>query len=66
MSNNATVVAYLQHQGGTVSRVLCCMAAEVVLWTERHSLSLTATYIPGKKNVMADQLSHPDQVLPME
>ena len=45
MSDNATVVAYLQNQGGTVSCVLCRMAAEVVLWTKRHSVSLTVRYI---------------------
>ena len=57
MSDNATVVTYLRNQGGTVSRVVCHMAAEVVLWTERHSVSLLARYIPGRKNVLVDQLS---------
>ena len=49
LSNNATVVTSLWHQGSTVFRVLCCMAAEVVLWTERHSVSLTTKCTPGKK-----------------
>ena len=66
MSDNASVVAYLRHQSGAVSHVLCCMAAEVVLWTKRHPVSLMARYIPRKKNVLADQFSHPDQVLPSE
>ena len=30
------------------------MAAEAVLWAEHHSFSLTARYIPSKKNVQAD------------
>ena len=66
MSDNTTFVAYLQHQGGTVSRVLCRMATEVVLWMERHSVSLTVRYILGKKNALADQLSRPNRVLPTE
>ena len=28
------VVASLWHQAGMVFRILCCVAAEVVLWTE--------------------------------
>ena len=58
-----SVVAYLWNQGSTVYHVMCRMAAKVVLWTKRHSISLTARYILGKKNVLADQLSHPNQVL---
>ena len=60
------VVAYLWHQDGTVSHVMCCMAAEVVRWTECHLVSLMIWYIPGKTNVLSDHLSHRDQVLPME
>ena len=66
MSNNAMDVAYLWHQGGTVCRVLCHMAAEVVLWTKHHLVSLMARYILGTRNVLADQFSHPEQVLPTE
>ena len=66
MSNNASVVAYLRNQGGTMSRVLCHMDAKVVLWTEGHSVSLTARYIPRKKNVLANQLSHPNLVIAKE
>ena len=66
MSGNASVVAYFQHQGSTVAHVLCCMVAEVVLWTNRHSVSLMARYNPWKKNVPADQISRPNQVLPTE
>ena len=66
MSDNASVVSYLLNQGSTVSPVLCHMAAEVIFWTECHSVSLTARYIPGRRNVLADFLSCPDQVLPTE
>ena len=67
MSNNASVVAYLWHQGGTVSRRLCLMASVIGLWTEWHLIYLEAHYIPGKKkNILADQLNCPDQILPTE
>ena len=42
------------------------MASEIVLWTKRHSVCLSARYIPGRKNILADQFGRPDQVLPME
>ena len=38
----------------------------LVLWTECHTVPLSARYIPGRKNVLAGQLSRPNQVLPME
>ena len=66
MSDSATIVAYLKKQRGIVSKALCNLAQEIVLWTEVHSITLSARYIPGKKNVLADQLSCPDQVLPTE
>ena len=65
ISDNATV-AYLKKRGGTVSKMLCDLAQEVILWTELHSGTLTARYIPREKSILGDQLSRPDQVLPME
>ena len=59
MSDSASVVVYLQNQGGMVSCVLYHMTAEIVLWTEYHSVSLLVPYILGKENVLADQLSRP-------
>ena len=66
MSDNVTVVAYLQSEGGTVSRVLCHMALDIVLWTERQSVSLSARYIPGKKNVLVDPTQSSQPVFPTE
>ena len=62
MSDNASVVSYLWHQGCTVSRALCHMASEIILRTELHSVCLSARFIPGRKNILANQLSRPDQV----
>ena len=64
MSDNTTVVAYLWHQGRTVSRVLCSMVAEVALWTECHSISLTSRCIPGKNFIWQLGLVVRDQILP--
>ena len=66
MSYNMSVVAYLQHQGGTVSRCLCQMASAIIVWAESRSVLLEALYMPGKKNIPADQLSCLDQILPTE
>ena len=48
MSDDTTVVAYLMEQEGMVSRVMCYMAHEIILWSELHSAVLVR-YIPGKK-----------------
>ena len=53
MSDNDTFVSYLKKQGETVSKTLYDMAQEIVLWTEVHSVTLSARYIPGKNNVLA-------------
>ena len=63
MSDNTIVVAYLRNQGGTVSWATGHMTGKIVWWTELHSVTLAAQYIPGKKNVLVDQLSCPDQVI---
>ena len=52
-------VASLRHQGSTVSRRVCLMTFTITQWTERHSVLLEARYVPGKKNILADQLSNP-------
>ena len=66
MSKNASVVVYLRHQGGTVSRRLCQMASAITVWAEQNSIRLEARYIPDKWNILVDQLSRPDQILPTE
>ena len=38
----------------------------IVSWTELHLVTLSARYIPGKGNILAEQLSSPDQILPTE
>ena len=65
MSNNATAVVYLKKQEGTVSQDICSLAQRVVDWSELRMVSMTIKYIP-KKNMLADHLSCPDQIPPME
>ena len=58
--DNTTLVAYLKKQGVTVSRVKCNLSQEIVAWLELHSATLSARYIFGKRNILADQSSRPD------
>ena len=57
MCNNSTVVAYVNKQGGTVSRALCLLASRLLRWTESFDIHLDARYLPGHANVVADLLS---------
>ena len=62
-TDNTTVKAYLLKQGGTVSRNLNSLTAEV--WAEicRLNATLSVAHISGTLNVLADRLSRPGQVL---
>ena len=62
MRDNSTVVAYVNKQGGTVSRTLCLLASRLLRWTE----SLDARYLSGQANVLADLLSRRRQVVGTE
>ena len=66
ISNNATVVAYIKRQGGTVSQVMCNLAKDILFWAEQLLVFLTVKYILGKKNILGNQLNHLNQVLLME
>ena len=41
---------------------LCSLVKDILIWAEQFSVFPTARYILGKKNIIADQLTHPDQV----
>ena len=66
MCNNVTVVAYINKQGGTVSRSFCSLASRLLRWTESLDVHLDARYLPGQSNVLADLLSRWDQVIGTE
>ena len=54
MCDNSMVVAYVNKQGGTVSRALCLLASRLLRWTESFNIHLDARYLPGQANVLAD------------
>ena len=56
-SDNSTVVAYINHQGGTRSPRLCLLTRDLYLWAWDHHVSLQAIHIPGVDNSIADALS---------
>ena len=66
MCDNSTVVAYVNKQGGTVSRPLCLLTSRLLRWTESFDVYLEARYLPGESNVLADVLSRRGQVVGTE
>ena len=66
MCDNSTVVAYVNKQGGTVSRTLCSLTSRLLRWTESLDIHLDARYLPGQANVLADLLSRRGQVVGTE
>ena len=66
MSDNTTVVAYINKQGGTVSSSLWLLTKQVLTWAELNSVSLVGRFVPGRRNVLADQLSRRGQVISTE
>ncbi|XDV51976.1 hypothetical protein PO909_020761 [Leuciscus waleckii] len=56
-SDNTSVVAYLNHQGGLRSRPLCRLAHQILLWSQGKLSSLRAMYVPRDQNQGADVLS---------
>lgn len=64
--DNTTCLAYLRNQGGTVSRALSVKAEELLKWAHVLNITVSTEFIPGKLNVLADQLSRRNQILPTE
>ena len=65
-SDNTTVVAYINHQGGTKSKSLWLECQLLFRFIEAHRLFVKARHIPGALNVLADDLSRQGQILPSE
>ena len=65
-SNNTTAVAYLRHQGGTLSATLNSVAQRILRWATREEISICPQFVPGRNNVVADALSRPNQVVGTE
>ncbi|KAJ0179494.1 hypothetical protein K1T71_005206 [Dendrolimus kikuchii] len=56
-SDNRTLVAYLRNEGGTQSLALLKLTARLLKLTELYNITLSATYLPGRLNGIADRLS---------
>ena len=56
-SDNTTVVAYINKQGGTTSKVLCDLALELWAFCIHRNLCIYASHIAGVSNDRADELS---------
>ncbi len=56
-SDSRSVVSYINHQGGLVSKLLCMLANGLLVWAQNNLRSLKATHVPGKINQGADVLS---------
>ncbi|XP_069830462.1 uncharacterized protein [Dendropsophus ebraccatus] len=56
-SDNSSVVAYINHQGGTRSRELMRVAHFIFRLVEPHLSSLTALHLKGSENIRPDYLS---------
>ena len=61
-SDNATVSAYISHQGGTVSNSLSTLTESILSWADSKGVTLSAVHVQGKANILADLLSMPDTI----
>ena len=61
-TDNSTVVAYINKQGGTHSAEMCALLWKIMTWCHHNHITLKARHIPGCLNVMADLLSRSHQV----
>ena len=65
-TDNTTVVAYIDKQGGTHSHLLLQLVENLFLWFQTQDITLRARHIPGCLNVIADHLSQPNQPIMTE
>ena len=65
-SDDTTAVAYLRHQGGTLSPSLNEVAQWILRWAEQEEISPPPQFVLGKDNMVADSLSCPNQVVGAE
>ena len=61
-TDNSTVVAYINKQGGTHSVEMCSLLWKIMTSCHHYKITLKARHIPGCLNVMANLLSKSNQV----
>ncbi|KAK7090315.1 hypothetical protein V1264_010130 [Littorina saxatilis] len=65
-TDNTTVAAYINRQGGSRSLTLSGKACQILIWCSQHRILLSAKYLPGSLNVLADSLSRSSSVIHTE
>ena len=60
-TDNTTVVAYINKEGGMRSGSLCALLWRLLCWCNLRRVVLKARHIPGRLNVIADKLSRQGQ-----
>ena len=65
-TDNTTVVAYINKEGGTKSAPLCALLWRILTWCSQRQVTLKARHIPGHLNVIADKLSRLGQTIQTE
>ena len=66
LMDNRTAVSYVSKQGGTRSTCSTRIAENIFARADACNLSISAVYLPGERNVIADMLSGQGQVLKNE
>ena len=64
--DNRTAVAYISKQGGTLSTSMTQTTSDIYSLCDSYEISLSATYIPGSLNAVADMASRQGQILKTE
>ena len=65
-TDNTTVVAYINKQGGTHSNTPLWLVVDLFLWLQTQDIAILARHIPGCLNVIADHISRPNQPIATE
>ena len=65
-SDNSSVVAYLNKQGGTKSLEMSLMTWRILSWCTPREILVRARHVPGSLNLIADSLSRVDKVIQTE
>ena len=65
-TDNTTMVAYINKEGGMRSGPLCALLWRILTWCTRNQVTPKARHIPGHLNVIADKLSRLGQTIQTE
>ena len=65
-TDNSSVVAYLNMQGGTHSQEMCALIWRIMALTNARGIQIREKHVLGNLNVLADSLSRKDKVIQTE